>query len=180
MLNKLKNSQKGVSLIITFFIMLVILFSVLSISALLFSEVKVIRNIGNSMVSFYAADSGIEKVLYYDRQVLPGDSDRGLCAMLDETNNSDNYCSESGAGDPSIYCISPTYQTGDDNPIDGCNYNVCNDCTISFNTTFENRNYNVKARVYPNGSFVNFEIDSTGVYPINGGASRKIQISITP
>lgn len=55
------DSERGVSLIITFFIMIIVLAVVLSISILLYSEVKVIRNIGNSMVSFYAGESGIEK-----------------------------------------------------------------------------------------------------------------------
>ena len=88
------DKQKGVSLIITFFIMIIILSVVFSVSALLYSEIKVIRNIGNSVISFYAANSGIEKVLYYDDQVLPEsastDADgnqtitvgpRGLCSM---------------------------------------------------------------------------------------------------
>jgi hypothetical protein len=70
-ISKLLGDEKGISMIMTFFIMIIALSVVLSISILLYSEVKVIRNIGNSIVSFYAADSGIDKVLYYDRQVLP-------------------------------------------------------------------------------------------------------------
>jgi len=66
-----KNKQKGVSLIIVLFIMIIILGVTVSISTILYSELKVIRNIGNSIVGFYAADSGIEKILYYDKQVLP-------------------------------------------------------------------------------------------------------------
>ena len=55
------------------------------------------------MVGFYAADSGIEKVLYYDSNVLPTYSDgttmaaRGLCSMYlppNSTYNNPNYCSE--------------------------------------------------------------------------------------
>jgi hypothetical protein len=65
------KNQNGVSLIITFFIMTIILSVVLSISAILYSEVKIIRNVGNSVTAFYAADSGVEKILYYDRVVLP-------------------------------------------------------------------------------------------------------------
>ena len=88
------DKQKGVSLIITFFIMIIILSVVFSVSGLLYSEIKVIRNIGNSVMSFYAADSGIEKVLYYDDQVFPESVStdpsgnqttlvglRGLCSM---------------------------------------------------------------------------------------------------
>lgn len=111
------NSQKGVSLIITFFVMIIILSITLAISALLYSEVKIIRNMGDSVIAFYAADSGIEKVLYYDRQVLPSlslgacstgaDCDsgqtcvnnfctipakRGLCVMYDSMINPNAYC----------------------------------------------------------------------------------------
>lgn len=63
------GNEKGVALIITFFIMIIILAVTLSISSILYSEIKILRNIGSSVVAFYAADSGIEKVLYYDRQV---------------------------------------------------------------------------------------------------------------
>jgi len=116
------DSQKGVSLIITFFMMIIILAVVLFISVLLYSEVKIIRNVGDSMVSFFAADSGVEKVLYYDRKVLPTlikgecpigtecDPDqtcsnglctipakRGLCSMYtNDSGNNPNYC----ASDP--------------------------------------------------------------------------------
>lgn len=65
------KSQKGISLIITFFIMIILLAVVLSISIILYSEIRVIRNMGDSVISFYAAESGIEKVLFYDRQALP-------------------------------------------------------------------------------------------------------------
>lgn len=126
------KKQKGVSLIITFFIMIIILAVVISISVLLYSQMKIIRNISNSIVSFYAAGSGVEKVLYYDRQVrgvvtsppvscdtdTPCDSgyacedgfcvqllNRGLCYMLDP-RNLNKYCRQSLpiAPEYSIYC----------------------------------------------------------------------------
>lgn len=128
------NFESGVSLIITFFIMIIILSVVLFISVLLYSEVKVIKNIGDSMVSFYAADSGIEKVLYYDRKVLPVlsvfsscqsalDCDsgqscisgscvkyavRGLCSMYNyDSANNPNACLDSSTVsglDPGLFC----------------------------------------------------------------------------
>jgi len=118
--NKIFSSQKGVSLIITFFIMIIILAIVMSVSTILYSEVKIIRNIGNTAVSFFAADSGMEKILFYDRRVLPKvdggvpcthdtdcvlpgytcdiDNDvcvkiatRGICSIYSPANNQ-NYC----------------------------------------------------------------------------------------
>jgi len=174
--NNILKSQKGVSLIITFFIMIIILAVVLSVSSLLYSEVKVIRNIGDSMVSFYAADSGIEKVVYYDRQVLPFSSNgkthvqRGFCSIFDT-------CVPSNSGDPSIYCNAvpggsnpPVAVAGTIDPNNGCNPNVCDDCTISFGTVFDNlRNYSIIAVVNQSG----LDIQSVGAF---GSAERKIEI----
>ena len=134
--NKVKtlNLEKGVSLIITFFIMIIILTVVLSISVILYSEVKVMRNVGNSIVSYYTAESGIEKVLYYDKQVLPVanecednsdcttlpytscnngicmiPSSRGLCGMTQSTTYTPKYCANEGqSSETSIYCLDST------------------------------------------------------------------------
>ena len=128
---KILKTERGVSLLITFFIMIIILSIVLSVSALLYSEIKIIRNIGDSVVGFYAADSGIEKVLYYDWQVLPvlksgKSAARGLCAMIsgqpfaypDDYNpstpieNTTNACQPKSVTDPtkdsSVYCNNTT------------------------------------------------------------------------
>ena len=163
------NSEKGVSLIMTFFIMLIILAVVLSISVLLYSEIKVIRNMGNSVIGLYAADSGIEKVLYYDRQVVPTGATRGLCSIF-------SSCVAGSSGETSVYCNNPTPSsfTGT------CASNNCTDCQITFDTTFDNRTYYTTAKVSPNA--VNpldsdFEITSKGVF---SGAQRQIQILITP
>jgi len=160
-------AQAGVSLIITFFVMIIILSVVLSISALLYSEVKVLRNIGNSVASFYVADSGIEKVLYYDRQVLPNNgsicssdqdcvsspyvlcsngictipSSRGICTIFN-TCISDQ--TPDAQGDRSIYCepIIGKDCNGETviNPTGGCDPETCENCSVSFNAVF-NRNY---------------------------------------
>jgi len=42
-----QNTQKGVTLIITFFIMTIMLAIVLGISVIMYSGIKIIRNIGN-------------------------------------------------------------------------------------------------------------------------------------
>ncbi|MCX6720923.1 MAG: pilus assembly PilX N-terminal domain-containing protein [Candidatus Staskawiczbacteria bacterium] len=184
--------QRGVSLVITFFIMIIILSVVLSVSILLYSELKVIRNIGNSTVGFYAADSGIEKVLYYDKQVLvttvactgvgQGTCStsgqicnngfctvpRGLCLMLSPSNA--NPCTTGSTG---IYCNNRKPNTFNE----GCDPAVCNNCTITFDTILDNatnNKYSVSATIFPTG---NFEIDSKGIF---GGAQRRIQTLIVP
>ena len=175
-----KNKEKGVSLIITFFIMIIILTVVLSISVLLYGEVKVAKNIGNSVVGLYAAESGIEKVLYYDRQVLPVLSAGGDCSTLTCPKGQfcvNNVCTEYGtrglcsipasctnigSGDSSVYCNSAV----SDNDA-GCA--DCTSCSVSFNTTFDNRTYSVAASVSPSHSL---DITSAGVF---GGVSRQIE-----
>ncbi len=63
MIAKLK-SQEGIALLFVILIMSVILTISLGISAVLIKQIKTAEEIGDSVVAFYAADSGIEKVLY--------------------------------------------------------------------------------------------------------------------
>jgi len=158
------DKQKGVSLIITFFIMIIILAVVMSVSALLYSEIKVIGNVKNSMAGLFAADSGIEKTLFYDRQVLLSGASRGLCSIPTK-------CLASGLGDQSIYCSSAVASGSD------CSSgpNGCTNCTVTYNTVFDNRRYEVIAKVYPSGLSSNFEISSKGIFE---GAQRQIKILI--
>ena len=153
-----KNSEKGVSLIITFFILVIVLAVVLSISVILYSEIKIIRNIGDSVVAFYAADAGVEKTLYYDRKVVPDGatgSKRGVCNLC-------NSC-------PNTECLDC------DVPVtDGCNATNCENCIITFNTTLSaspKKTYSVTATVRqmfspdnPSVIFSELTIDSTGSY----------------
>lgn len=174
-----QNKQKGVSLIITFFIMIVILAVVLAISILLYGEIKIIRNIGSSVVAFYAADSGIEKVLYYDKQVIPEmpdrepeelEPERGFCAMCDTIANP-LACEPGSESDDCNTCE----KNGEGN---GCKYNVCNNCEITFSTELTNefgkrKYYEVRAKVTPNSGTVDMEIRSKGYF---SDATRQIYI----
>lgn len=179
------KNQRGVSLIITLFIMIIILAVVLSVSTLLYSQVKVIRDSGNSVVSFYAADSGIEKVLYYDWQVVPAGAVRGLCAIAATPPSCIPDPSTTASGDHSIFCNSllcmlnacrPAQYTGGS----VCSVNNCSDCTVDFYTTFDSRNYHVTATVGTvNGINYYSYISSKGSF---GGAQRTIEITapLTP
>jgi len=174
-----KNSEKGVSLIITFFIMIIILSIVLAISILLYSEIKVVKNMGNSVVSFYAADSGVEKVLYYDKQVIPVLEDgkiatRGLCSIFASCVDTLEAVDE-----PSIFCRQNLgYVPGLINKENGCDPEICDDCTISFDTildssadenSFDDITYSVTATV--NSSYY-LNIKSNGAY---GNTGRQIE-----
>ena len=60
----LPTNQKGIALLFTMLIMSVILAVAAGISVILIQETKMIGEIGHSVVSFYAADSGVEQQLY--------------------------------------------------------------------------------------------------------------------
>ncbi len=190
---KIINPERGVSLIITFFIMLIILAVVLFVSIILYSEIKIIRNIGDAMVSFFAADSGIEKVLYYDRKVVPvligSDPEvnvaRGLCTMYASEGVNSKTCDTGESG--SVFCTPndgfaepQVYPVGSTNNH-GCDLDKCNNCKVSFTTYFDDSNkyyYSTSAEVYPSGDgkSSNFQIQSLGAF---GGAERQIEIIIS-
>ena len=55
--------EKGVSIYLVFMVMTILLALVLGVSAILLGQLKIIRGMGNSVIAFYAADTGIERVL---------------------------------------------------------------------------------------------------------------------
>lgn len=57
------KKQKGISLVLVVLVVTVVLSIALGVSSILVTQVKILRNIGYSVVAFYAADTGIERVL---------------------------------------------------------------------------------------------------------------------
>lgn len=168
----LKEPEKGVSLIATFFILTIILAVVLNISILLYNGIKIVRNVGNSVVAFYAADSGVEKFLYYDRKQVSESGKRGLCYMCDSENP--NICSDCT---PGVNCFEPNCQDCFYTPldIDGCNPLICENCEVEFNSFFNGKSYNITARTIMVEGVVSASVDSKGNYE---NISRKIQLQI--
>jgi len=60
-----KKFQKGVSLYFVVITVMIMLSSVMVLSNILYIRTKMIKDAGDSVVAFYAADSGIEKSFYY-------------------------------------------------------------------------------------------------------------------
>jgi len=58
-----------VALYLALMVMGVLLALALGISAILLSQTKVIKEMGNSVIAFYAANTGIERALYIDRSI---------------------------------------------------------------------------------------------------------------
>lgn len=151
----INNLERGVSLIITFFIMTIILSVVMAISTILYSEIKIIRNIGNSVVSFFAADGGVEKVLYYDRKEVPIGGERGMCNIC-------NACPD---------CQQCSLVSGLD-----CQPETCSDCHIVLLRNFINdtgESYNLDIVVNQQCKISSGTINSYGFYK---DASRAIRL----
>jgi len=58
------NNSRGVSLYLTLMTMSILIALALGISVILFSQLKMTRTIGYSIMAFYASDTGIERTLY--------------------------------------------------------------------------------------------------------------------
>lgn len=161
------KSERGVSLIITFFILTIILAVVLSVSTILYSQIKIIGNIGDSVASFYAADSGIEKTLYYDRKIMQEKAKRGLCDIC-------SNCLSGDYGEAGLSCTNCVYSG------DGCDPLTCSNCSVSFgavlNPDKKNLAYSVKATVAPDAGSSNLVINSIGSYK---NLNRAIEIKST-
>ncbi|MBP6891286.1 hypothetical protein KBC01_03070 [Candidatus Parcubacteria bacterium] len=72
-----RKFQKGVSLYFVVITVMIMLSSVMVLSNILYIRTKMIKDAGDSVIAFYAADSGIEKSLYYKNIIKKADPDNG-------------------------------------------------------------------------------------------------------
>lgn len=72
-----RKFQKGVSLYFVVITVMIMLSSVMVLSNILYIRTKMIKDAGDSVIAFYAADSGIEKSLYYKNNIKKADPDNG-------------------------------------------------------------------------------------------------------
>jgi len=59
-----KNKQSGVSVYFIFIVLMIIFSSFLILSNLILIRFQTVKSVGDSVVAFYVADAGVEKVLY--------------------------------------------------------------------------------------------------------------------
>ena len=59
----MKNSEEGITLYLSVVIMAMVLSVALGISTIFSGQLNVLRNMGYSVIAFYAADTGIENIL---------------------------------------------------------------------------------------------------------------------
>src|SRR3989344_52075 len=150
------NKNKGVSLVIAFLVMSILLSTVLSISTILVSESKIISNIGNSVSALYGSESGVEKTLYFDRKQIPNGGTRGLCSI----------CTTCGG----VNCPNCTVAILGNS---ACDVSDCTDCKVTYTSAFGGKSYTLEARVTPdiNGTTHTLNIRSKGDYV---GTSRSL------
>ena len=67
----IKNSQKGVSLFLALMLMSLLFSVTLGVSSILISQARVLRTMQGSVAAFYAAETGIEQILYLDKVCYP-------------------------------------------------------------------------------------------------------------
>jgi len=61
-----KNNKKGASLLLTILIMSAILAIAMGIAKLSLGEIKISRELPQSFIAYYAAEAGMEELLYLD------------------------------------------------------------------------------------------------------------------
>ena len=150
--NNLKN-QKGVSVYLAFMVLTVLMVVGLGVSYLVASEIKVSMNMANSVVAFYAAETGIEKTLYLDNMVKPVGGTRGLCYICDSSNSSEwDTCSKTGTD---------------------CDEITCGNCKVVFSKMINSKEHRVEAQVTTVEGNVSTVIKSVGVYKTT---KRAIQV----
>jgi hypothetical protein len=78
-----KSLQQGISLYLAIIIMSILLAMALGLSTILVSQIKMIRGMEKSVIAFYAADTGIERVLFALRKenYLPSSAGEEPCGV---------------------------------------------------------------------------------------------------
>jgi len=97
-------------------IMSIMMSMVLAMGTILFRQLRMTRETGNSVVAFYAADTGMERGLYDEVQ----------CLLQTDTANCGSYdCRNDGDGNGFCDGVKTDYDTGEVNlAVSGAKYDV--------------------------------------------------------
>lgn len=113
-----KNSQRGISLFLALIIMSIFLAIGLALNAILIGQIKTLSGMEESAVALYAADTGIERILYMDTLCRCYDPD-DCCVGLAWTCLNAPACDEGIAGSDSPLTNNPFLA-----PLDPASYIV--------------------------------------------------------
>lgn len=97
---KLFTENRGVSLLLTLLIMAALLAIAFGISRLSLGEIKITRDVPKSLVAYYAAEAGVEQVLYNDRTSSPPLPSGSNSECLDPPTNEICYVVEFSGDSP--------------------------------------------------------------------------------
>ncbi len=89
------KDNQGVVLLITLMILTVMMVSVLALAQVIVGEVKSIRYADNAIVSFYSAESGMEKALYELKQARAADDYTDFTALASTNHDVSFYADQS-------------------------------------------------------------------------------------
>lgn len=104
----IKNSQKGVSLYFAVIITSLLLAIALGLSTILISQIKILKEMGDSTIALFAADSGMEKILYLDIECNQAGCTTtwpGVCNSICTGFTTDPYSTSSQLGEASFTVI---------------------------------------------------------------------------
>lgn len=142
------KNEKGISLLIALFTMAVILSAALALSSMLLNQIKAVKEAGDSVLAFYAAESGLEKTLYFNSKAVSPGAKIGLCGICRE-------CRLNRLNDPfgetASYCNNCQAAVLSADPK-GCDPLRCDNCEITYDSDFDGKSYTVTATVSPDPS----------------------------
>ncbi len=102
-----KNFQKGVSLLLTVIILGIVLAMVVGLGTILIGQIKLTKSIGDSVMSLYAADTGVERALFSIYEWLAGAGGGVLSHSYGPTNIGENPPFNDVSFTAKIYCCNP-------------------------------------------------------------------------
>lgn len=111
-----KSNYKGSSLLITLLVMAALMGIAFGISKLSLGETKISRDISKSLIAYYAAESGVECQMYYDRllgEAVCGGAGLGGTSCVGDTGDGASDCLDAGKTTCyKIEIVSGTYSHG--------------------------------------------------------------------
>jgi hypothetical protein len=101
----LNYSEQGISLLLAILISALVLGSALGISTILLQETKMGREIGNSVIAFYGAETGIEQVLTTRQNPSSSCTEISPCVLANGVSYYLNIQSRGGSCSAANFCI---------------------------------------------------------------------------
>lgn len=75
------KQQKGFALYFAIMLTTIMLGISLGVATVFFKQIVLLRDIGDSVFSFFASDSGVERMLMADNRLCAGEQDRVACVV---------------------------------------------------------------------------------------------------